>query len=201
MTLRLAPRCLCRSQAWCGGARGLHVKPSAQPTLVRTQHLRPHITPVQAVSGQIIAAGCWGCEPIWAGANASSGGVVSSQVRALRPDPAGTCGPGPCSARLSGGSARAVLRRSPAGREVVAALALRFPRIRARHMDTRGSGFQHRSLKSAYRSSRRSMRCAGRLLDLAGTDLHADQPVRRALVRVGDSCSAGIRPGSRDRRC
>jgi len=33
------------------------VKPSAQPTLVRTQHLPPHITPVQAVYGEIIAAG------------------------------------------------------------------------------------------------------------------------------------------------
>jgi hypothetical protein len=31
-------------------------------------------------------------------------------------------------------------------------------------------------------------------------DLHADRPVRRALVRVGDNYSSGIRPGSRDGR-
>jgi hypothetical protein len=79
-----------RRQAGCpSGQRERSVKPSAQPTLVRTQHLPPHITPAQAVCGQIIAAGCWGCEPIWTGARASSGGVVFGQVRALRPDPAG----------------------------------------------------------------------------------------------------------------
>ena len=83
-----------RCQAGCpSGQRERSVKPSAQPTLVRTQHLPPHISPAQAVCGQIIAAGCRGCEPIWAGARASSGGAVFGQVRALRPDPVGICGP------------------------------------------------------------------------------------------------------------
>ena len=63
----------------------LPVKPSAKPTLVRTQHLPPHITPGQVVCGETIAADCRGCTPIWAGALRSSDGVVSVQVRALRP--------------------------------------------------------------------------------------------------------------------
>jgi hypothetical protein len=84
-----------RRQAGCpSGQRERSVKPSAQPTLVRTQHLPPHITPAQAVCGQIIAAGCWGCEPIRPCARVSSGDVVFGQVRALRPDPAGICGTG-----------------------------------------------------------------------------------------------------------
>jgi hypothetical protein len=122
--------------------RRLPVKPSAQPTLVRTQHLPPHITPAQPVCGQIIAAGCRGCEPIWAGARASSGGVVFGQVRALRSDPAGICGPGALIGAvewcLSESRDAAGHRR---GREVVAALACRFLRIRSRHMGTGGARF------------------------------------------------------------
>lgn len=37
------------------------------------------------------------------GANASSGGAVFGQSEHCGRDPAGICGPGPCSARLSGG--------------------------------------------------------------------------------------------------
>jgi len=67
LNIRLAER-LPRS----GRSRRRSVKPSAQPMLVRTQHLPPHITPAQVVCGEIIAAGCSGCRPIWAGALASS---------------------------------------------------------------------------------------------------------------------------------
>jgi hypothetical protein len=71
--------------------RRLPVKPSAQPTLVRTQHLPPHITPAQAVRGEIIAAGCKGVGQTRAPAPTSSGRAVFGQVTALGPDPAGTC--------------------------------------------------------------------------------------------------------------
>jgi hypothetical protein len=77
--------CSARSAAIPMDKEERSVKPSAKPTLVRTQHLPPHITPGQVACGEIIAADCRGCAPIWAGALSSSDGVVSVQVRALRP--------------------------------------------------------------------------------------------------------------------
>jgi hypothetical protein len=67
--------------------RGWDVKPSAQPRLVRTQHLPPHITPAQAV--------CARSSPLAAGA-ASRSGPALVRVQAVsclaRSEPCGRHG-------------------------------------------------------------------------------------------------------------
>ena len=137
----------------CASWRTRSVKPSAQPTLVRTQHLPPY---KPSSRGMRPDHRRWlpglradlarrsrefrRCR-VWPGQSPAAG-----SRRNLRPGAL----PGAVEWWLSlepccGGHRR--------GREVTAALACRFPPIRIRYMDTRESEFQHRSLNSAQAAS------------------------------------------------